>query len=118
MWPRTSFFSSRRRHTRFRNVTGVQTCALPIWLFVWKEAPHKVFIHDRHARRPQAVRLGEIASTQHPHAERADVLRRDRAVLGGGPFSYRQRWAAKDHERPIDRGTIIFAQETIRRAGR
>src|SRR6056300_2025753 len=26
------FFSSRRRHTRFLNVTGVQTCALPIWL--------------------------------------------------------------------------------------
>src|SRR6056300_760890 len=25
------FFSSRRRHTRFLNVTGVQTCALPIW---------------------------------------------------------------------------------------
>src|SRR5690606_39405117 len=24
------FFSSRRRHTRF-HVTGVQTCALPIW---------------------------------------------------------------------------------------
>src|ERR1051326_9525633 len=24
------FFSSRRRHTRYRNVTGVQTCALPI----------------------------------------------------------------------------------------
>src|ERR1043166_7892440 len=24
------FFSSRRGHTRFRNVTGVQTCALPI----------------------------------------------------------------------------------------
>src|ERR1043166_2371004 len=27
---RCLFFSSRRRHTRFRNVTGVQTCALPI----------------------------------------------------------------------------------------
>src|SRR5210317_207903 len=26
------FFSSRRRHTRFLNVTGVQTCALPISL--------------------------------------------------------------------------------------
>src|SRR5881397_1664694 len=26
------FFSSRRRHTRWLNVTGVQTCALPIWL--------------------------------------------------------------------------------------
>ena len=24
-------FSSRRRHTRSSNVTGVQTCALPIW---------------------------------------------------------------------------------------
>src|SRR5881296_2113604 len=26
------FFSSRRRHTRCCCVTGVQTCALPIWL--------------------------------------------------------------------------------------
>src|SRR5213082_3738497 len=26
------FFSSRRRHTRLCQVTGVQTCALPIWL--------------------------------------------------------------------------------------
>src|SRR5213080_2922664 len=25
------FFSSRRRHTRYRYVTGVQTCALPIF---------------------------------------------------------------------------------------
>src|SRR6056297_3636024 len=25
------FFSSRRRHTRFSAVTGVQTCALPIY---------------------------------------------------------------------------------------
>ena len=24
------FFSSRRRHTRYGTVTGVQTCALPI----------------------------------------------------------------------------------------
>ena len=27
---RPLFFSSRRRHTRCRSVTGVQTCALPI----------------------------------------------------------------------------------------
>ena len=26
------FFSSRRRHTRYGTVTGVQTCALPIWI--------------------------------------------------------------------------------------
>src|SRR6056300_1921907 len=28
------FFSSRRRHTRFLNVTGVQTCALPIYMYI------------------------------------------------------------------------------------
>src|SRR3546814_6553559 len=28
------FFSSRRRHTRFALVTGVQTCALPISAFL------------------------------------------------------------------------------------
>src|SRR3546814_5042214 len=31
------FFSSRRRHTRCALVTGVQTCALPIWLSVAAE---------------------------------------------------------------------------------
>src|SRR3546814_9531900 len=30
------FFSSRRRHTRCALVTGVQTCALPIWVHWWK----------------------------------------------------------------------------------
>ena len=28
------FFSSRRRHTRCADVTGVQTCALPIWFLL------------------------------------------------------------------------------------
>src|SRR3546814_4659361 len=30
-------FSSRRRHTRCALVTGVQTCALPIFPRVWRE---------------------------------------------------------------------------------
>src|ERR1044072_9256182 len=30
-------FSSRRRHTRYISVTGVQTCALPIYQFLWRE---------------------------------------------------------------------------------
>src|SRR3546814_8656429 len=30
-WPSFFFFSSRRRHTRCALVTGVQTCALPIY---------------------------------------------------------------------------------------
>src|SRR3546814_15996306 len=32
LWFVCFFFSSRRRHTRCALVTGVQTCALPIWL--------------------------------------------------------------------------------------
>src|SRR3546814_7789737 len=32
------FFSSRRRHTRCALVTGVQTCALPIYIRLWLRA--------------------------------------------------------------------------------
>src|SRR3546814_4972411 len=32
MWGGFFFVSSRRRHTRCALVTGVQTCALPIWV--------------------------------------------------------------------------------------
>src|SRR5210317_1901160 len=34
------FFSSRRRHTRFLNVTGVQTCALPMFFGEVLETDH------------------------------------------------------------------------------
>src|SRR3546814_9261302 len=37
------FFSSRRRHTRCALVTGVQTCALPIWLVDYSDA-EKLFL--------------------------------------------------------------------------
>src|SRR3546814_1987644 len=33
------FFSSRRRHTRCALVTGVQTCALPIYVFNMHRVP-------------------------------------------------------------------------------
>src|SRR3546814_3808254 len=33
------FFSSRRRHTRCALVTGVQTCALPIWTLAVSATP-------------------------------------------------------------------------------
>src|SRR3546814_20116864 len=37
------FFSSRRRHTRCALVTGVQTCALPIWVITatGQSLPHR-----------------------------------------------------------------------------
>src|SRR3546814_1066032 len=37
------FFSSRRRHTRCALVTGVQTCALPIYTMVVWEVDHLGF---------------------------------------------------------------------------
>src|SRR3546814_10703894 len=40
------FISSRRRHTRCALVTGVHTCALPIWMAGWI-APPKRGIHGR-----------------------------------------------------------------------
>src|SRR6056300_1828236 len=44
------FFSSRRRHTRFLNVTGVQTCALPISTpldpGIWDEADRPAFSYE------------------------------------------------------------------------
>src|ERR1051325_1748673 len=37
-------FSSRRRHTRLRTVTGVQTCALPIYLaWSWNRNARALF---------------------------------------------------------------------------
>src|SRR3546814_1386844 len=38
------FFSSRRRHTRCALVTGVQTCALPISLFLWLASFMRYFV--------------------------------------------------------------------------
>src|SRR3546814_1486957 len=51
------FFSSRRRHTRCALVTGVQTCALPIWWYLRANsvAVRRAFARtDRHA--PHATR--------------------------------------------------------------
>src|SRR3546814_7741161 len=45
------FFSSRRRHTRCALVTGVQTCALPIWS------------HPLMTRLPLAGQIDELART-------------------------------------------------------
>src|SRR3546814_4664712 len=36
------FFSSRRRHTRCALVTGVQTCALPIYRLLFKLAEREI----------------------------------------------------------------------------
>src|SRR3546814_4657387 len=51
------FFSSRRRHTRCALVTGVQTCALPIWRPVRAPAQDAVpGARRRMSRRTRAPR--------------------------------------------------------------
>src|SRR3546814_5324646 len=57
------FFSSRRRHTRCALVTGVQTCALPIYL----------------------SRIGrEVASTLTANNQHASVLHADSSMMRSG----------------------------------
>src|SRR3546814_3637580 len=44
------FFSSRRRHTRCALVTGVQTCALPIFnVEIGKHISHSELLENHHA---------------------------------------------------------------------
>src|SRR3546814_19755646 len=44
------FFSSRRRHTRCALVTGVQTCALPIFSYGTRVAQQYAHTYPRHTR--------------------------------------------------------------------
>src|SRR3546814_12862635 len=48
------FFSSRRRHTRCGLVTGVQTCALPIFLYIEIAATAAREISDEAQRKSDA----------------------------------------------------------------
>src|SRR3546814_16453038 len=53
------FFSSRRRHTRCALVTGVQTCALPIYApLMWPEKqkyPTAAQVHETLERNPEGA---------------------------------------------------------------
>src|SRR3546814_14002592 len=57
------FFSSRRRHTRCALVTGVQTCALPIWIghVVGRPAERSELAAPALADRPGEVRVLVVA---------------------------------------------------------
>src|SRR3546814_2037023 len=78
------FFSNRKRHSRWALVTGVQTCALPIWARRW-------------GRRQAALRAAQFLARQcQPRqgppprlADQAEV--RPQVVLGGSDGPYRQR---------------------------
>src|SRR3546814_8663384 len=53
------FFSSRRRHTRCALVTGVQTCALPIYIGGWRGREDAIAVDDEDVL---AGALGDVAA--------------------------------------------------------
>src|SRR5213080_108570 len=91
------FFSSRRRHTRYRYVTGVQTCALPIFARAKARA--------RNVVTPLALPL--LFASRRPLEERSQGVRR--------------RLALEEHraDRLTDRHAhAVAARERERRGGR
>src|SRR3546814_2269366 len=83
------FFSSRRRHTRCALVTGVQTCALPIFLEDDIAAPH-----GRAGLKPAplilcAARLApqkDLITAIRAFAELPAALKARLLILGEGPL--------------------------------
>src|SRR3546814_5871673 len=67
------FFSSRRRHTRCALVTGVQTCALPIF-----------GLQQRHVTVPPVLVIGRRGIPRNRFAPRRGVRRR-LPYRGAGP---------------------------------
>src|SRR3546814_10729044 len=72
------FFSSRRRHTSCALVTGVQTCALPIYAAAGIDVP----VHERHVGYVfQDARL-------FPHLSVRGNLRYARRGVGSAAFAF------------------------------
>src|SRR3546814_5388582 len=84
------FFSSRRRHTRCALVTGVQTCALPIWvarLVPGGEAGDAVVLLGGQADPELEVeRAGDLLGEEGAEALAADAAHylADQPPVGGG----------------------------------
>src|SRR3546814_18103029 len=89
------FFSSRRRHTRCALVTGVQTCALPIWMHI--TLADRAPVDEFDPRLERALRCRDelvLVDPEHlveaedrrnrrfAHADRADLRRFDQRQPG------------------------------------
>src|SRR3546814_4697795 len=68
------FFSSRRRHTRCALVTGVQTCALPIY----RRNPMRA------SRFPRQIVHIRVLASRHALSEGGDVSHRNVITLAMG----------------------------------
>src|SRR3546814_17845677 len=79
------FFSSRRRHTRCALVTGVQTCALPIFGVLCDRQHTAPLPRARRPRRPPCVPLRKHAPTTEraPGRDRAGAVDRPSRCRAG-----------------------------------
>src|SRR3546814_4229801 len=68
------FFSSRRRHTSGALVTGVQTCALPIFLLYTMRVAEASSAADRIRQRPFVPRF-DRSDQRHRISQNIDVVR-------------------------------------------
>src|SRR3546814_1111085 len=90
------FFSSRRRHTRCALVTGVQTCALPIWEDRGEEGVEVGRVLD------QTERAGEVGAPLAPEAVegRVEQGRQDLARAVGAEVAHEEAVA-------VDRKSVV-----------
>src|SRR3546814_1328488 len=61
------FFSSRRRHTRCALVTGVQTCALPIFFIIFHDCGHGSYFASQRANDIAGFLTGVLTFTPYYH---------------------------------------------------
>src|SRR3546814_2331241 len=79
------FFSSRRRHTSCALVTGVQTCALPIWLARLRRGEV-----DMPADRGHDIALPRIVGDRRPHRDvETSTGAQHPAQIGEGAIGFR-----------------------------
>src|SRR3546814_9600280 len=78
------FFSSRRRHTKCALVTGVQTCALPIWPAAPAAPPRPPTAAAARSRRPRTARAARLRAGCPPDARSPGAGNRDRTGVVQG----------------------------------
>src|SRR3546814_8684737 len=96
------FFSSRRRHTRCALVTGVQTCALPIY-------HRQVALAAQLAaqRETTDVRQADVEDRQVMHA----LARRTQRLLPGQAVARLEPLRAQRVEHGVGDGGFVFDEE-------
>src|SRR3546814_8372621 len=96
------FFSSRRRHTRCALVTGVQTCALPIYDMA-DEASYSAYHRAIHA----AELCEDRAFDQDDHAKMAQVIdEKIHYALGAGKRLTLIERAKRSEERRVGKECV------------